>query len=506
MTITTVSTAVGSQASLADYDLMLVTTTGSIATDASRAVGFTGIGATLLNSGLIVGNNSAAIQGTFARGSTITNHGTILGASAAIDFVHASQNGWWVTVHVNNTGTISAGFAGSGVAINLSSGGNTIANSGSISCRGNVAIQISTGYFGFGTTNNSITNSGLIEAHGEFGAPTIAIRSFADLENVVNSGTITGSILLGENDDRLTNTGTIFGSINMETGNDVIMNRGHIEGDVLMGDGSNSFDGRGGTVSGSVIGGAGSDIYRINDATITLVELSDPEDAVDSVFSSVSYILADYFEYLTLTGSAAINATGNSERNILYGNSAANVLSGLAGDDVMVGYAGSDVADGGVGNDSAVMGEGDDTAIGGGGNDSLSGENGDDLLKGGTGNDTLSGGDGDDRLWGNAGIDSLSGGLGADVFVYTRASDSPSTTFDRITDFAIADDMIDLSTLTATPLIWRGTAAYANGAPQVRITQGSNTSVYIDLNGDNITDMRLVLTGNLALTADHVLL
>ena len=37
-------------------------------------------------------------------------------------------------------------------------------------------------------------------------------------------------------------------------------------------------------------------------------------------------------------------------------------------------------------------------------------------------------------------------------------------------------------------------------------TQGATTVVFIDVNGDTTIDMRLLLTGNLALTADHFLL
>ena len=47
--------------------------------------------------------------------------------------------------------------------------------------------------------------------------------------------------------------------------------------------------------------------------------------------SSVSYTLGNNVENLTLTGSANINATGNSLANVLTGNSGANVLTGGAG-------------------------------------------------------------------------------------------------------------------------------------------------------------------------------
>ena len=49
-------------------------------------------------------------------------------------------------------------------------------------------------------------------------------------------------------------------------------------------------------------------------------------------------------ENLTLTGSGAINATGNALDNVLIGNSAANVLIGGAGADRLDGGGGVDTA------------------------------------------------------------------------------------------------------------------------------------------------------------------
>ena len=53
----------------------------------------------------------------------------------------------------------------------------------------------------------------------------------------------------------------------------------------------------------------------------------------DTVQSSVSYTLGANVENLTLTGSAAINATGNTLANTLTGNAGNNVLDGGAGND-----------------------------------------------------------------------------------------------------------------------------------------------------------------------------
>jgi len=57
-----------------------------------------------------------------------------------------------------------------------------------------------------------------------------------------------------------------------------------------------------------------------------------------------------------------------------------------------------------------------------------------DILIGGLGNDTLNGA---------AGIDTLTGGVGTDIFIF-QFSQSTSTALDRVTDFAIGTDKIDL--------------------------------------------------------------
>jgi len=88
-------------------------------------------------------------------------------------------------------------------------------------------------------------------------------------------------------------------------------------------------------------GGAGDDRYIVDGAGDQAVETS-AADGIDLVSSSVAFTLGANVENLTLTGAAAINATGNTLANSLTGNAAANTLNGLGGADVMRGGDGND--------------------------------------------------------------------------------------------------------------------------------------------------------------------
>jgi Ca2+-binding RTX toxin-like protein len=153
-------------------------------------------------------------------------------------------------------------------------------------------------------------------------------------------------------------------------------------------------------------GGAGDDLYIVDDIGDVVVEASN--EGADIVQSAVTFTLGSNLENLILTGSAAINGTGNALANSITGNSADNVLSGEEG------------------NDSLNGGGGNDTLIGYWNEDVLYGVAGDDLIDAGTGRDTLFGGDGNDTLvagyhypggiYNASDVDSMIGGSGNDLY------------------------------------------------------------------------------------------
>lgn len=107
-------------------------------------------------------------------------------------------------------------------------------------------------------------------------------------------------------------------------------------------------------------GGAGNDVFLVNDAGDSVVG----GDGVDTIRSSVSFTSST--EVLQLIGGAQINATGTSGDDTLIGNYGDNSLDGGAGRDLLIGGAGDDTLFGGDDFDNVDIlegGEGDDLYI-----------------------------------------------------------------------------------------------------------------------------------------------
>jgi Ca2+-binding RTX toxin-like protein len=102
--------------------------------------------------------------------------------------------------------------------------------------------------------------------------------------------------------------------------------------------------------------GFGNDTYIVDVGGDVVTEAVDA--GIDTVRTGLGYRLGSNVENLVLTGSAAVNGTGNALDNVLVGNGAANVLAGNAGNDRLDGGGGGDTLKGGTGNDSYVMGRG----------------------------------------------------------------------------------------------------------------------------------------------------
>ncbi|HSL03114.1 MAG TPA: putative Ig domain-containing protein [Nitrospiraceae bacterium] len=191
-------------------------------------------------------------------------------------------------------------------------------------------------------------------------------------------------------------------------GDDVL--RGLAGNDTLIGGGGNDLL-DGGLGTDSMTGGTGNDTYIVDAAGDAVTESLN--SGTDTVQSSITYSLGANVENLALTGTAAINGTGNVFGNILTGNGAANILTGGAGNDVYVIGAGDTVVETANAGLDTVLSDVTTTlsanvellvltgtsTINGAGNslaNTLSGNNAANTLDGGAGADILAGLDGND--------------------------------------------------------------------------------------------------------------
>lgn len=128
-------------------------------------------------------------------------------------------------------------------------------------------------------------------------------------------------------------------NIRGQSNNDTLM--GGDGNDTLRGDdGNDRLDG--GKGADSLIGGKGNDTYVV-DATDHITEVSNSgTDRVESSTISLDLNAFTAIEQAKLTGSAALDLTGNASANLLIGNGGTNVLAGKGGNDTLTGGAGAD--------------------------------------------------------------------------------------------------------------------------------------------------------------------
>ncbi len=360
-----------------------------------------------------------------------------------------------------------------------------------------------------GNTANNILNGGAGNdtLNGGSGTDTL-VGGLGDDTYVVDTATDIISEALNEGTDTLQSSVTIAAlAANIEnlilTGTTALSGTGNGLNNVITGNtGNNTLNGGAGT--DTLAGGLGNDIYVLDVATDIVTE--GLGEGTDTVQSSVTIAaLAANVENLTLTGTAAINGTGNALNNVITGNAANNTLSGDAGTDTLIGGLGDDiyVVDTATDTITEAASAGIDTlqssvtiaalatnvenltltgttAINGTGNTLNN------VVTGNTANNTLNGG---------SGTDTLVGGLGDDTYVVDTATDIISEALNEGTDTLQSSVTIAALAANIENLILTGTTALSgtgNGLNNV-ITgnTGNNT-----LNGGAGTD---TLAGGLAM-------
>ncbi|QKE65639.1 calcium-binding protein [Aquipseudomonas campi] len=278
---------------------------------------------------------------------------------------------------------------------------------------------------------------------------------------------------------------------------------------MIGGDGNDTLNG--GKGNDVLAGGQGDDIYVADSLTDSIVEGEDAGQ--DTVQTALTWTLGANLENLTLTGSAAINGTGNGLDNVLTGNSAINSLSGGGGNDTLDGKGGVDILKGGNGNDTYIVdltsagalqdtltenaSEGTDTVVLRGASSNTSavtltlGANLENLdasatglsklnLTGTSASNVLTGNEAANILDGGSGADTLIGGLGNDTYVIDNAGDVISEAESQ------GNDLVKVAIATAN-------GSYTLGANLEKATL-TNT-VAFNLTGNDANNQ---LKGNLA--------
>jgi Ca2+-binding RTX toxin-like protein len=206
----------------------------------------------------------------------------------------------------------------------------------------------------------------------------------------------------------------------------------------------------GGVEADIMAGSSGDDIYVVDDSDDVVIE--NLSEGLDTVQSAVTYALSTHLEHLTLTGTAAINGTGNALDNMMVGNSAANTLDGGDGHDVLNGAAGADALHGGAGNDTFHL------SVDGIWTSGFAAKNSGSPGHAGTGQTAALNGK-------NRSFDVFDGGMGADMLLGTAGADAialddsfsafPGSLRSRLVDVEVIDvgeghDIVDLTSTIYT--------------------------------------------------------
>jgi Ca2+-binding RTX toxin-like protein len=212
------------------------------------------------------------------------------------------------------------------------------------------------------TLDNTITgNSGVNMIDGGTGADSMAGGANSDVYIVDNVGdTVTENSNEGFDTVRSSVAYTLAANVEMLilTGTAAISGTGNAGDNQIIGNsGANTLNGGagndvldGGTGADTLVGGTGNDIFAVDNAGDVVTE--NAAEGTDTVVALVTYTAGSNVENLVLSGSSAINATGNTSDNLLVGNTGANILNAGAGNDTLNGGGGADSMIGGTGNDT----------------------------------------------------------------------------------------------------------------------------------------------------------
>jgi Ca2+-binding RTX toxin-like protein len=228
--------------------------------------------------------------------------------------------------------TSRSGFMLAGGFENLELTGSAVAGTGNSAANrltGNSANNTLTGAGGNDTLDGG---AGIDTLVGGSGYDTYVVDALQDV--VQDSGGY--DVLISHVDDYL--FASHFDELRLAGG--ALLATGNSADNLITGTAAgNRLDG--GAGADTLVGGQGDDIYIVDQAGDLPQEQA--SEGSDEVRASLSWVLAEPIEHLTLTGTDGIHGTGNSAANRITGNSGGNILDGGLGADTLEGLGGNDI-------------------------------------------------------------------------------------------------------------------------------------------------------------------
>jgi Ca2+-binding RTX toxin-like protein len=475
---------------------------------------------------LPTGINSLTLLGTAAIDATGNSSNDLLVANAGADTLVAgsgtdtliSGGGTAIDSLVAGTGNdlFVVNYAADQVTVGATHGNDTVESSVSYTAPANVTNLTLIGSSALIGTGNSLAD---VLVAGTGNDTLVAVAGFATLQGGVGNDAFviaSGSdVVVGAT---TTSNDTIYSSVSytLPTNVNSLVLTGTFALTGTANGGADTLTSNTGV--DTLYGGSGNDGFVINNSSDVIVDTS--TTTANSVLSIVNYSLAANVNSLTLMGTVALRATGNSGNDLITGNSGADTLTAGSGSDTLVSGSGIDSLVGGTGTDLFIVNNSSDvvTMSGGSAADSIEASvnytlptavnylaltgtanltgtavSGSNVLVANSGNDVLIGGSGTDIFHSGTGIDTLIGGLGQDEFYVNNDDDvvetnSPNNLIWSSVSYSLSASE-NLLTLTGdSNLVGVGGSGadtvYANEGNDTLIAGSGATTMYIGMGAD----------------------